>query len=87
MKWGMDFVGPIKPMAARMGNHYIQVAISYATKWVEGRALRTNTATVTAKFLYEQILSRYGCPLTLVSNQGNHFFNDAIEYLVEYFLL
>ncbi len=63
MKWG-----PIKPTRKYIGKKYIFVAIDYATKWVEARALKTNTATITTKFLYECILTRFGCPLTIVTN-------------------
>jgi hypothetical protein len=84
-KWGLDFVGPFHPPAAQTGNRYILVATDYYTKWVEAKALRDNTAQSTAKFLYEYIWCRYGCPIELVSDQGTHFVNDVIRGLTEHY--
>jgi len=75
MKWGLDFMGPIKPTR----NKYIFFAIDYAIKWVKARALRTNTTIVTVKFMYECILTRFRCPLTIVTNQGVHFIDYPIK--------
>ncbi len=35
-----------------------------------GKTLRTNTTTITSKFLYECIFTKFECPLTIVTNQG-----------------
>jgi hypothetical protein len=67
MKWGLDFIGPIKLVNCSDNNKYILVAIDYATKWVEVKVLRTNIAVIIAQFIYELILTRFSCPLTLVT--------------------
>jgi hypothetical protein len=87
IKWGLDFVGPIKPTCRCIGNKYILVTVDYATKWAEARTLKTNATAITTKFMYECILTKFGCPLTIVIDQGVHFINDAIKYLTYHFLL
>jgi hypothetical protein len=66
MKLGFDFVGPIKLTGKYTRNKYIFVATDYATKWVEVKALRSNTIAVIINFMYKCILIRFGCPLTIV---------------------
>jgi len=81
MKWGFDFIGPIKPFERYMGNKYILVATDNITKWVETNALWTNMTMVIVCFFYEFILIHCGCPFMLVSDQGTHFINNTIEHL------
>ncbi|MCO5551444.1 hypothetical protein L7F22_004947 [Adiantum nelumboides] len=85
-KWSIDFVGPIQPQAYRSQAQYIIVAIEYLTKWVEAKAMRKNDARTMAAFLYENVFTRYGFPIEIVSNKGTHFLNEVIEYLVSKFM-
>jgi hypothetical protein len=87
MKWGFYFVGPIKPKERYTLNKYILVATNYATKWVKTRTLKINIVAITTNFLYECILTKFGCPLTIVTNQRVPFINDHIKYLTNQFLL
>jgi hypothetical protein len=84
---GLDFVGPIKLVGRYTRNKYIFVATNYATKRVEARTLRTNITAITTKFLYECILTRFGCPLIIVIDQGVYFIHDVIKQLTDHFLL
>lgn len=68
MECGIGFVGPIKPVGRYTCNKYIMVATNYATKWVEVKALRTNAVVVTVRFMYENILTHFGCVMYMVSD-------------------
>jgi hypothetical protein len=86
-KWGLDFIGLVKPTSRLSHKQYILIATEYVTKWVEAQTFHTNIVTIIAKFLYEHIFMRFGCPLTIMTYQGTHFINDAIRYLINHFIV
>lgn len=83
-KWGIDFVGPIQPVTRHTQRRYILVAIDYSTKMVEAEATRKDDAATVATFLFESIITRYGCSLELVSDKGTHFLKNVIEDLTHH---
>jgi len=51
------------------------------------KALCSNIVVVTTKFIYDHIRTWFGCPLIVVIDQGTHFINDVIHYLINHFIL
>ncbi len=80
-------LGLIKLAWRYIGNKYICVATDYVIKWVEVRVSKINTTAITIKFMYECILTGFGCALTIVTDYGVHVINDAIKYLIDHFLM
>ena len=76
-QWGLDIVGPF-PKA--VGNKkYLLVGIDYFTKWVETEPL-TNIRDVDAKkFLWKNIVTRFGVPNTLISDNGLQFDSKSFK--------
>ena len=79
----MDFVGPINPPGKRMGARYIITATDYLTRWAEVVLVADCTTATAAKFIFENIVTRFGCPKILMSDQGSHFINRIVRALTE----
>jgi hypothetical protein len=78
--WGIDFMGPF-PNSHR--NLYIVVVVDYVSKWVEAKACKTNDNKVVVNFLRENVLSRFGAPRTIISDNSTHFCNRSFEALMK----
>jgi hypothetical protein len=77
-KWAIDFVGPINPPAKRIGARYIVTTTKYLERWAEAALVKDCSAETVAHFLFEQIITRFGCPRVMMSDQGTHFINSTI---------
>lgn len=78
-QWGIDLVGEL-PIAPGGFKHII-TATDYYTKWVEVEALVTTMAADVESFLWKQIITRFGVPYAIVSDNGTQFVADAIKAL------
>ena len=77
--WGIDFMGPFP---SSFGNIYILLAVDYVSKWVEASACPINDASTMVGFIQRNILSIFGAPRTIISDEGSHFANKIFEKLM-----
>ena len=64
-------MGPL-PETAR-GNKYILTVTDYFTKWVEIFPVPDFTAITCARIILNEVISRFGCPYDLNSDQGTNY--------------
>ena len=70
-QWGLYIVG-LFPLAA--GNKkYLLVGTNYFTKWVEVKPLANIRDVDVKKFVWKNIVTRFGIPHSLISNNGLQF--------------
>ena len=84
-KWAVDFVGPIIPPGRRSSTRYIITVADYLTIWVEATPVKYFTTAIVENFLFENVVTRFGYPKILLSDQGTHFFNKMIAKLTAEF--
>uniref|UniRef100_A0A2N9IYR7 Uncharacterized protein n=1 Tax=Fagus sylvatica TaxID=28930 RepID=A0A2N9IYR7_FAGSY len=70
-QWGLDIVGPL-PRAP--GNKkFLITATDYFTKWIEAEPLSNIRDVDTKRFLWKNIITRFGIPWAVISDNGTQF--------------
>jgi len=67
-RWYLDLTGPHPK--SNHGHQWILTCIDSFTKWAEAFPLRSKEAEPIAKILVERVFSRFGIPLSILSDQG-----------------
>jgi len=71
-QWGLDFIGEIHPTSS--GQHrWILTATDYFTKWIEATPTKQAIDVVIISFLENNILSHFGCPNKLITENATTF--------------
>lgn len=73
----LDFVISL-PITAKKNKHVITMTEGL-TKWVEAKPVRDASAKTAANFLMNDIIHRFGAPLTVITDNGSHFRGEFHE--------
>ncbi|KAG6472849.1 hypothetical protein ZIOFF_070327 [Zingiber officinale] len=76
-QWGIDIVGPF-PMATGQ-RKFLLVTVDYFSKWVEAEPLAKITKQMVKKFIWQNIICRFGIPRRLISDNGRQFTGKLLE--------
>ena len=63
-------------------NLYILLAVDYVSKWVEAISYPRNYANTIVRFIQRNILSRFGAPRTIISDEGSYLANNVFAKLM-----
>lgn len=75
----VDIVGPLR--TSPQGHRYVITMIDRATRWPEAHAAFDITADTVARIVYEEWITRYGCPVRMTTDQGRQFESSLFNAL------
>jgi hypothetical protein len=76
-QWGVNLVKPFPQ--GKGGVRFAVVVVDYFTKWAEVEALSSITAKCIEKFLWKNVICRYGIPHAFVTDNGKQFDCDSFR--------
>ena len=77
----MDVCGPLPES---FGHRFLLTIVDRSTKWLEAYPMRQATASECSQ-AFLQWLSRFGCPATVVSDNGNAFVSNLYKDIMDKF--
>lgn len=77
----MDVLGPY--VTTKQGNKYIMIAEDLFTKWVEAKPCQKADGITLVRFIEEEIVARYGCPQTIISDNGSCYMSNRYKNFCE----
>ena len=77
VQWGLDIVGPFRKAAGN--KKYLLVSTDYFTKWVEAEPLANIRDVDTKKFVWKNVVTRFGVPHSLILDNGLQFDNKSFR--------
>ena len=75
----MDVIGKITPSSGATKHAWILVATDYFTKWVEAKSYAELTTKEVCNFVEEIIVTRFGMPETIITDNGTIFTVDRFK--------
>lgn len=76
-QWGLDILGPFPE--APYQKKWLIVGINYFSKWIEAEAASNITEQKVRKFIWQNIISRFGVPKVFVFDHGRQFDNLPLK--------
>ena len=78
----MDYHGPISPTSQR-GNKYIVCLTDILSKFVITKAVHDNAAQTAVHFLREDIITKFGTPHSIITDNKTHFTSTMMNELIK----
>ena len=82
-KIAMDIVGPITE--TKNSNKYILVLSDYASRFVLTIPMENQKAQTIATHLVKEVITKYGAPETVLTDQGTNFLSKLIQEICNHF--
>jgi len=72
----MDIIGPFAPRKGQV--KFLLVGIDYFSKLIEAESLATIIARQVQRYVWKNIICRYGIPHTIITDKGGQFIDRGL---------